>query len=48
MSWCAERATDFRYIEPGKRDQYAFIDRDNRTYRTEVLNTYVLESLEQV
>lgn len=32
----------------GESDQNAFIERYNRTYRTEVLNAYVFESLEQV
>ena len=48
MSWCAERAIELLYIEPGKPDQKAFIERYNRAYRTEVLNAYVFESLEQV
>jgi putative transposase len=48
MTWCVERAIELRYSEPGKPDQHAFIERDNRTYRTEVLNAYVFESLEQV
>jgi putative transposase len=47
-SWCAERTIEFRYIQPGKPDQNAFIERFNRTYRTEVLNAYVFESLEPV
>ena len=48
ISWCAERAIQLWHIQPGKPDQNAFIERYNRTYRTEVLNAYVFESLEQV
>ena len=46
--WCEERKIDLYYIEPGKPDQNAFVERVNRTYREEVLDAYLFESLEQV
>ena len=47
ITWCAEQAIELRYIyiEPGKPDQNAFIERYNRTYQTEALNTYVFDSV---
>ena len=47
MTWCAERGIALRYIQPGKPDQKAFIERYHRTYWTEGLNASVFESLEQ-
>jgi putative transposase len=46
--WCQQRNIARLYIAPGKPDQNAFIERFNRTYRNEVLDQYVFESVEQV
>ena len=47
-SWCVDRGIARQYIQPGKLNQNAFIERFNWTYHHEVLDAYVFESLDQV
>lgn len=48
LTWCGERGIEVHHIQPGKPDQNAFIERFNRSYRQEVLDAYVFDSIEQV
>jgi putative transposase len=48
VDWCDENNVALKYIQPGKPNQNAYINRFNRTYRNEVLNAYIFESLSQV
>ena len=48
VDWCRQKAIELRYIQPGKPDQNAYIERFNRSHREEVLSAYVFESIEQV
>ena len=46
--WCHKNHIEPRYIQPGKPNQNAYIERFNQTFRHEVLDVYVFESLRQV
>ena len=48
VDWCEAHGVALHYIQPGKPDQNAYIERFNRTYRTEILDAHAFESITQV
>lgn len=48
ITWAENAGMAIRYIQPGKPNQNAYIERFNRTYREEVLNQYLFRDLDEV
>jgi len=48
VAWAEEAGMSIRYIQPGKPNQNAYIERFNRTYREEVLSLYLFRDLAEV
>ncbi len=46
--WAEKHAVKLEFIQPGKLTQNAFIERFNRTYRTEMLDFYLFRTLNEV
>jgi putative transposase len=46
--WARRHCIEHRFIQPGRPMQNGLVERFNRTYREEVLNCYVFETLGEV
>lgn len=46
--WCEVNGVSWIYIQPGKPTQNSLIERFNRTFRHEVLDSYLFESLAEL
>ncbi|WP_144353376.1 integrase core domain-containing protein, partial [Snodgrassella alvi] len=47
IDWAKSHGITIDYIQPGSPYQNGYIERFNRTYRTEVLDLYLFNNLEQ-
>jgi putative transposase len=46
--WADDHGVQLEFIKPGKPTQNSYVERFNRTYRTEVLNMYAFRRLSEV
>jgi len=47
IAWAEKRGISIQYIQPGKPQQNAYVERYNRTVRHEWLDQHIIESIEE-
>ncbi|MDH5506823.1 MAG: integrase core domain-containing protein [Anaerolineae bacterium] len=47
-AWAEEHKVELAFIQPGRPAQNAYIERFNRTYREDVLDTYLFSTIQEV
>jgi putative transposase len=48
QDWCNDNAIELAHIQPGKPTQNSLIERFNRTFRQEVLDCFMFDSLKEI
>jgi putative transposase len=48
FNWAKKKGVELAHIQPGKPAQNAYIERFNRTFREDILDAYLFETMEEV